>query len=953
MKKNLKNAAAKTLAVVLAAGMVATAAPASVADAKKKVKNPTLGNTKVSITVGKTKKVAVKKNKGPKVKKVTIKLTKKQKKIVKITKTTKSYFKVKGLKAGKTTLKVKIKAGKKTYTKKLKVTVTKSVVTPDATDNGSKVTPTPTVPGGDNKATPTPTSGNQGQETPTPTPDVPVVKENITLTYDYTFSAACQVKFEDAVSGYPSYGINVADYAKVIVKVAAKKEIEVAEGWAGKCTLSSTDEGYGLTAYTDGMATQFFNDLPYENGVYTFEFNIDAASLGKGWTMDDVPFIDCISVQLSGADEDGPNSYADVSLKEVSFLLPEGGDVTDPTPTPGDPTPTPAPVEETDTTEVSGLTVSALSDVTTLKASQDAEGTEVVRIPFTATNQRVFFDVKDIDFANIASIKVTADVPEQMSFNLWAKDLDKSADEWWNKAMGSDYPFYGGSTVNRKEDGGAGDPGKETYTFNMSKLKEGMSASDIGYVSLGTQAAPGGKDPWATAKYMIYSIEFVQKEVSVTATAAKNTIEAGETTTITPVAKLAGEDTDATITYTSSDDKVATVNEQGVVTAVAAGTATITVNASVAGITKPATTTVEITVNEKSVDPSVELGVQTGAPTTIGTGLTTTLDVTVRNAADAVVEYVFDSADTGKASVVTDASGKTATVTGTQAGTVKVTAKIRVSETDYTSEAVEITVVDPTVTVSAKTSDRVVVGRTIELASETTNAGDASVAYTSSDDSTATVSDAGVVTGVKAGTATITAKITIGDKDYIDTIDVTVVNAPAEDVTVDLSAATGLANVSVSDAAADSVTLTTGQAYNSAVKVSITIPENVDLSDYYGISLDVDPVSLADDAEQVWGKNIYVELQGKDAAEIGGISGDFDNVNIVTASCRFRVAAEADGSSDNPITSIVSPLDVSKLAAAKATTGTIDLAIGINDLPTGSVFKIMNVKLLKEAPEGK
>ena len=125
------------------------------------------------------------------------------------------------------------------------------------------------------------------------------------------------------------------------------------------------------------------------------------------------------------------------------------------------------------------------------------------------------------------------------------------------------------------------------------------------------------------------------------------------------------------------------------------------------------------------------------------------------------------------------------------------------------------------------------------------------------------------------------------------------------------------------------------------------------MSDYYGISLDVDPVSLADDAEQVWGKNIYVELQGKDAAEIGGISGDFDNVNIVTASCRFRVAAEADGSSDNPITSIVSPLDVSKLAAAKATTGTIDLAIGINDLPTGSVFKIMNVKLLKEAPEGK
>lgn len=945
MKKNLKNKFAKACAVVLATGLVVTSAPSNTADAKKKT--PALNKTKVTITVGKTKTIKVKKNKNKITKKVAIKLTKKQKKIVSVSKKTKTSFKIKGKKAGTVTLKVKISYGKKSVTKKLKVTVKKAaptqppvVVTTPPASNAPTATPTATPGNGENKGTPT----------PSPTPGEPAEKENITLTYDYTFPGARQVKFEDAVSGYPAAGINVADYAKVIVKVAAAKEIEVVEDWAGKCTLSSTDEGYGLTAYTDGLATKFFNDMPYEDGMYTFEFTIPE-SLAKGWTMEDVPFIDCISVQLSGV-EDGINSYADVSLKEISFLLPEGGDVTDPTPTPGDTDPTPVPVEETDVEAIGDLSVQDFSDITTLKASQDAEGTNVVRIPFTAKDQRVFFDVKDIDFTNIASIKVTADVPEQLTFNLWAKDLDTKAEKWWDNYMGADYPFWSGSSINRDEGGAPGDPGKETYTFDMTKLKEGMEAANIGYLSLGTNTAPGGKDPWATAKYMIYSIEFVQKEVSVTATAAKNTIEAGETTTITPVAKLAGEDTDATITYISSDDKVATVNEQGVVTAVAAGTATITVEASVAGITKTATATVEITVKEKSVDPSVELGIQTGAPTTIGTGLTTTLDVTVRNAADATVEYVFGDADTGTATVVTDGSGTTATVTGTKAGTVTVTAKITVAGMDYTSEAVEITVVDPTVTVSAKTTDRVVVGRTIELASETANAGEATVTYSSSSDETATVSDAGVVTGVKAGTATITAKITVGDKDYTDTIDVTVVNAPAEDITADLSAATGLANVSVSDAAADSVTLTTGQAYNSAVKVSVTIPDGVELSDYYGISLDVDPVSLADGSEQVWGKNLYVELQGKDAAEIGGISGDFGNVNIVTASCRFRTAAEADGSSDNPITSIVSKLDVSKLADAKATTGTIDLAIGINDLPTGSVFKIMNVKLLKEAPEG-
>ena len=513
MKKNLKNASAKTLAVVLAAGMVIASAPVSGA---KKVKKPTLGNTKVSITVGKTKKIAVKKNNGPKVKKVSISLTKKQKKIVKITKTTKTYFKVKGLKAGKTTLKVKVKAGKKTYTKKLAVTVTKaSTVTPASTTKAT------TTPGGTTStATPTATAPSttkapDASKSPdvTATPEAPAEKENITLTYDYNFKDADRVKFADAETGYPAYGINVADYAKVIVKIAAAKEIVVdpTDKWAGKCTLSSYDDGYGFDATSDGMAKKFFNDLTYENGFYTIEYDIPS-SFDKGYTLEDAEYIDCIGLQLATSEE--LNSYTDLTLKEISFLLPEPGDVTNPTPTPepGDePTPTPVPAEEVDTNKIGDLTVKDISDVTTLKATEDAEGEEVVRIPFSATDQRVFFDVSSIDFTKIDSIKVTADVPGQMSFNLWKNDLDKNADKWWDGHVGAGYPFYGGSTINRKEDGAAGDPGKETYTFSLS----GVSAeniANIGYLSLGTNKAPGGKDPWASAKYMIYSIEFVQKE---------------------------------------------------------------------------------------------------------------------------------------------------------------------------------------------------------------------------------------------------------------------------------------------------------------------------------------------------------------------------------------------------------------------------------------------------------
>ncbi len=953
MKKNLKSTSAKVLAVILAAGMVTTSAPASVADAKKKVKKPTLGKTKVTINVGKTKKITVKKNKGPKVKKVTIKLSKKQKKIVKITKKTKTYFKVKGLKAGKTTLKVKIKAGKKTYTKKLKVTVKKQK-TPVPSDGGNKATPTPQGKT-DNKATPTPTGGQGGTNTATPTPAAvvtpPAKKENITLTYNYTFPAARQVKFADAESGYPAYGINVADYGKVIVKVAAAKELEKVEGWAGKCTLSSTDEGLGQTAYTDGLAVKFFNDMPYEDGVYTFEFDLN--QLGKGWTKEDLVSCDCIAVQLSGADpdkEDQPNSYADVTLKEVSFILPEGGDVTDPTPTPGVATPTPVPLEETDTTAIGDLNVDAdMSDVTTLKACSNGAAVEYVKIPFTGNNERVFFDVKDINFKNIASIKVTADVPAQMSFDLWAKDLDKSAEEWYKNAMGSDYPFFNGSTTDRKEDGLTGDPGKETYTFDMSKLKAGMDTANIGYLALGTNKAPGGANPWATAEYKIYSIELVQKEVTVTATAAKDSIEAGESTTIIPAAKLAGEDTTATFAYKSSDDTVATVDSTGKVTAVKAGTVKITVEASVEGIEKKGVAEVEITVKEKSVDPSVELAVKAGSESTIGTGLTTTLDVTVRNAKDAAVAYTFGTGDTGTATVTTDAGGTTATVKGTKAGTVTVTAEITVDSQKYTSEPVIIVVVDPTVAVSAKTIDRVTVGKTIELVSETTNAGDATVAYSSSAEGTATVDNKGVVTGVAAGKATITATITVDGKDYTDTIEITVAAAPTDDLTVTFDASNtkaigngtteGTPTVEFNSGA---VTVTTKAKYNQGVVLTLNLPSGVDLTDYYGMSVTYTPAANGQELKDLY-KAFVVELpkQGQDEVQ-SGISSAQKRIEIFSSGFNsFKDATSQTKTKEFTLTGI---------AEAKATTGEIQLVLGINDIPVGCAYTISELKLLKEAP---
>jgi uncharacterized protein YjdB len=79
--------------------------------------------------------------------------------------------------------------------------------------------------------------------------------------------------------------------------------------------------------------------------------------------------------------------------------------------------------------------------------------------------------------------------------------------------------------------------------------------------------------------------------------------------------------------------------------------------------------------------------------------------------------------------------------------------------------------VEPDVVLN-KASASVKVGKTTRLTATTTPAGE-TVAWTSSDDTVATV-DGGVITGVAAGTATITATMTYDGVAYTDTCNVTV-----------------------------------------------------------------------------------------------------------------------------------------------------------------------------------
>lgn len=169
MRKNVFRA--KGLTLLLTAALLVPQMSGVSADAK--AKKPKLSRTKVSVTVGKTKKVTVKN-----AKKVTWKVTKKAAKIVKLTKKSKKGATIKGLKKGTAKISVQMKNGKKKVKKTItvKVSSAKKVVvtaepakTTNKPTNGSTNGPTK-EPVKEPTATPTATSTTEPSATPTATP---------------------------------------------------------------------------------------------------------------------------------------------------------------------------------------------------------------------------------------------------------------------------------------------------------------------------------------------------------------------------------------------------------------------------------------------------------------------------------------------------------------------------------------------------------------------------------------------------------------------------------------------------------------------------------------------------------------------------------------------------------------------------------------------------------------
>ena len=172
------------------------------------------------------------------------------------------------------------------------------------------------------------------------------------------------------------------------------------------------------------------------------------------------------------------------------------------------------------------------------------------------------------------------------------------------------------------------------------------------------------------------------------------TLEVGETLQL----NVTKEHTDDAITYTSSNNEVATVSDTGLVTAVAKGEATITAEAG------DITDTIKITVTEAVVPPEPDVEVESvtlnKTEITLEAGTTETLTATVlpENATDKTVTW--EASDTKVATVangvVTAVAKGEATITA-KAGEKSATCKVTVTETDYS--IAQITTANQTYTV--------------------------------------------------------------------------------------------------------------------------------------------------------------------------------------------------------------------------------------------------------------
>lgn len=310
MKRNVaKTSHAKGLALLLAAGMLVSQMSGVSADAK--AKKPKLSRTKVSVTVGKTKRVTVKN-----AKKVTWKVTKKAAKIVKLTKKSKKGATIKGLKKGTAKISVQMKNGKKKVKKTITVKVSsakKVVVTAQPAKTTNKPTNKPTngptngptkEPVKEPTATPTTTSTTEPSATPTatpteepsaeptltPTPTPGVASGSAAVVVTATGSAAgLDLEEGDTLDLNASVSTTGCAVTGDIVWTSSNEEVATVSASGASATVTAVGEGTATIKATITTDTGIVTYGKYIVKVVASDLVLEGDDLGAGASYTYVP----------------------------------------------------------------------------------------------------------------------------------------------------------------------------------------------------------------------------------------------------------------------------------------------------------------------------------------------------------------------------------------------------------------------------------------------------------------------------------------------------------------------------------------------------------------------------------------------------------------------------------------------------------------------------------------
>ena len=296
----------------------------------------------------------------------------------------------------------------------------------------------------------------------------------------------------------------------------------------------------------------------------------------------------------------------------------------------------------------------------------------------------------------------------------------------------------------------SGAPAGTTVNWNSSNSKVAtvnggrVSAVSSGSATITAQFNQGGRNYSATCQVNVSETGITLSQYSI------SNLYVGGTANLSASTSPSGQ----SVSWSSSNSSVATVTNSGRVTAVGAGSATITAQFVYGGTTYSESCSVSvIKVSIRISDSSLSMAV----------GDSEYLSAITSPSRENVS---WSSNDSSVVSV--NNSGQ---VTAVGAGSATITATITAGGQTY-SDSCWVTVVRPSISIS-DSSLSMTVGDS-EYLSATTSPSGQSVSWNSSNSNAASVNSSGQVSAVGAGSATITAKIWVGGHEYSSICNITV-----------------------------------------------------------------------------------------------------------------------------------------------------------------------------------